>query len=126
MKMAIEENENADEIKVDDVDLGSTATNDEDGWKDPAQSPIFRFEKAGDTFIGTYVQMRENVGPNKSRLYTFTDEGGTEYAIWGSDVIDSRMDLIKPGAPVKITYNGSKPSLKNPARQYHDYTVKTK
>lgn len=77
--------------------------------------------KEGDTVQGRYVAKKTNIGRNKSNVYVLeTDDKKIE--VWGSTVIDARMDQVAVGKMVKIVYKGTKPS-KNFSQPYKDYAV---
>lgn len=53
--------------------------------------------KKDDVIEGVLENIREDVGPNKSRLYTI---GGKTY--WGSRALDALLDNVSVGQKVKI------------------------
>lgn len=64
-------------------------------------------EKKGDSFVGLLVKVEDNVGINKSMLYTFEEKDTNEAkVVWGSTVLDQKMFGIKVGEEVKIVYQG--------------------
>lgn len=65
----------------------------------------WKFEKDGDFIEGILVQKQENIGVNKSRLYSIENADGVKN-VWGSAILDSRMCLTKVGDKLKITYKG--------------------
>lgn len=69
------------------------------------------------TIEGVYKKKEEDVGPNKSRMYTFETKDG-DLKVWGSTVLDGRMDKIPLGANVRIESLG-KPAGKN----YYNFIV---
>ncbi len=58
----------------------------------------------GDATEGTFVKTKVEIGANKSKLHCFTHENGGEFSIWGSTILDDRMEYVKPGDFVRITY----------------------
>lgn len=88
-----------------------------DGWEKVGdnQGPAWKPEKEGDETSGIFVDMKSNVGPNSSKLYTLQQPDGTFVGVWGSAVIDDRMVLIPLGDEVRIVYLGKVPS-KTPGR----------
>lgn len=62
-------------------------------------------EKDGDSIEGVLVAIQEDVGANKSMLYTIeADEKPTN--VWGSAILDQRMVGVKIGELIRITYKG--------------------
>ncbi len=79
---------------------------------------LWNYEKEGDQIEGVLVKTEDNVGVNKSTIYTLETEPGTFIGIWGSTVLDQRMSLVNEGEKVRITYKGlsEKKAGKNPAK----------
>ena len=75
--------------------------------------------EAGDSITGIYAKKKTKVGPNKSNLYIFEIEGKLR-SVWGSKVLDDRMDNIhiEIGDTLRITYEG-----KNEKPEYHKFKV---
>lgn len=96
----------------------------EEQWEEvnPMSTPIWEFQKAGDEVVGILEKVEENVGPNKSRLYTLKKEDGSLVKVWGSTLLDKRFDFISLGEKVKIVYEGKKKSEKS-KRAYNDFKV---
>lgn len=84
--------------------------------------PIWEPKEVGDEVIGTFEKVEENVGPNKSRLYTLKTDDGEMIKVWGSTLLDKRFDFISLGEKVKIVYQGKKKSQKG-GREYHDFKL---
>ena len=74
---------------------------------------------------GILKQVKTKVGPNESNLYVLKREGKEDIAVWGSTVIDSRMEDIELGSEVKIVFLGEATSEKT-GRNYKNYEVYTK
>jgi len=66
---------------------------------------IWSYENEGDCIEGILVLKQEDVGDNKSRMYSIETPEGVKN-VWGSAVLDSRMNLVNVGEKVKITYKG--------------------
>lgn len=63
-------------------------------------------EQDGDTITGVLIKKEREVGVNKSNLYHIeTKEGQT--SVWGSTVLDGRMEYVGEGTVVRITYKGT-------------------
>jgi len=75
------------------------------------------YSKDGDFIEGVLVRVQENIGENKSMLYTLETSAGMK-SVWGSAILDSRMALVKTGDKLKITYKGKAEAKtgKNPAK----------
>lgn len=72
--------------------------------------------------VGKYISADSDVGPNESMLYTIKDKDGKFISIWGSTVIDGRMQKIEVGMIVKIVYKGYSKSPKT-GRSYKDFDI---
>ncbi len=77
----------------------------------------WKYEKEGDFVEGILVRVQENIGANKSMLYSIETPEGVK-SVWGSAILDSRMALVKVGSKIKITYKGLAEAKggKNPAK----------
>jgi len=75
------------------------------------------YKEDGDFIEGFLVQIQEDIGPNKSKLYTVEAPEGVKN-VWGATLLDSRMALVKVGEKIKITYKGLAEAKKgkNPAK----------
>lgn len=96
-----------------------------DQWKKAGeQVPVWDYEGEGvnSEFLGVYKQMKDNVGPNNSKLYTFQKKDGTFGAVWGSTVIDGRMMEVPLGYLTKFVYLGKKVGEKG-GREYHNFDI---
>lgn len=90
-------------------------------WNDKNEEGEFML-KDGDSIEGVLVEIQENVGPNKSMLYTLkTDKGSV--SVWGSTVLNIRLKHVAVGDEVKIVYLGLEASEKVKGRHYHNYDV---
>lgn len=78
--------------------------------------PTVKFENPGDFAGGVYVNHRDGVGPNKSRIYELnvpndTTEG-LQVVVWGSTALDRLFDSAYPpvqqGDKLAIIYVGEK------------------
>lgn len=76
------------------------------------------YEKEGDFIEGVLVRSESDVGVNKSNIYTLEVSPGKFIGVWGSTILDQRMNLVNVGDKVKITYKGlsEKKAGKNPAK----------
>ena len=78
------------------------------------------YENEGDAVEGVLVKAENDVGANKSRLYSIETSPGEFKSVWGSVVLDQRMALVKIGQKIRITYKGlaEKQAGKNPAKLF--------
>jgi len=66
---------------------------------------LWTYSNDGDFIEGTLVLKQEDVGDNKSMMYSIETPQGVKN-VWGSAVLDSRMQLVNVGYKVRITYKG--------------------
>jgi len=66
---------------------------------------IWKYDKEGDFIEGFLMDKKKDVGENNASLYGLQTKEGT-VNVWGSAILDSRMDFVKIGDKVKITYKG--------------------
>ena len=76
---------------------------------------VWKPEKEGDKIEGTYIRKKEKVGKNKATLYVL-DVNGEKKTVWGSTVLDDKMDDVLIGDLIRITYEGEE-------KNYHKYLV---
>lgn len=77
---------------------------------------IFLFEKDGDNLEGIYHKKKINVGENKANMYILI-VGDKKLSVWGSTVLDDKMDEVKIGDLITITYLGKQ------KKKYHNYKL---
>ena len=78
--------------------------------------------QANPEFVGAFIGVQAEVGPNKSNLYTFENEGDNkQYVIWGNTVLDNRFSTLVTGQVIKIVYLGEAQSPKG--NTYHNFDV---
>ena len=90
--------------------------------------PTVKFENVGDFAGGEFVHMRENVGPNNSRVYELAvpdgNGGHLNVIVWGSTVLDRHFDSAYPpiqqGDKIGIIYLGDKETTRkqNPVKLF--------
>lgn len=66
---------------------------------------IWKPEAEEDSVEGVYISKEENKGANNSNAYHLEKEG-KQIMIWGTTIIDDRMQYAKIGEYVKIIYKG--------------------
>lgn len=96
----------------------------EEQWEEinPMETPVWQPKKVGDELMGVLEHVDENVGPNKSHMYTLRKPNGDLVKIWGSTLLDSRFQFINLGEHVKIIFQGEKKGVKS-GRDYLDFKV---
>lgn len=81
----------------------------------------------GNVVQGWFVEKKEEVGPNRSNIYKLKvrKQDGTYgfLGVWGTTVLDPKMDLVPLGAEVRITYLGKKPTRTGAGKPYANFTV---
>jgi len=93
--------------------------NQETQWENISPG-IWKPEKDGDSIEGVLKAKRTNVGVNNSNAYDLeTKDGG--FMIWGSKVLDDRMNFVDIGDKVRITYKGKEKNKKE--QDVNIYTV---
>ena len=60
-------------------------------------------EKENDEIEGKLIRIDEEVGENKSMLYTLETENYVR-GVWGSTVLDEKMKIFEVGDSVKIIF----------------------
>ena len=75
----------------------------------------------GAYLVGVLMEKRTGVGANNSNLYVIEKKGGEKVSLWGSALIDSRLQNKEIGQEMAIVYNGKTKSDKT-GREYHDYS----
>ena len=92
---------------------------------DEEKTPIWNGKdlKVGDELVGDFIEVKKEVGANKSNLYLFATQGADsgEVAVWGSTVLDARLANLEEGDKVRIVYLGLEES--KAGRQYKNFDV---
>jgi len=70
---------------------------------------VCSFEKEGDAVEGILIAKQDNVGVNESKAYHL-EKDGKQMMVWGTTVLNSRMDYVNVGDYIRITFKGT---LKN-------------
>ena len=78
-------------------------------------------ENEGDEIFGIYIGVEHDVGENDSNIYTFEVTEGKNVGVWGSTVLDRKMNAVKVGHQVKIVYLGK--VTPQGGREYKNYDV---
>lgn len=80
----------------------------------------WKYEDKGDCIEGVLLEVKEDMGVNKSMLYVIETAPNNPVSVWGSKVLDQKMRYIKVGEHFKIVYEGKK---KGQLKDYHDFRV---
>ena len=83
-----------------------------DNWK-PIEPNVWKPQAQGECIIGVLVNKEpkdENTG--LSAKYQIENEEGM-FLIWGGAVLDDRMQYVKIGSKVRITYEGKTKNKRN-------------
>lgn len=92
-------------------------------------SNVKKFENVDDEIIGIYLGFKDWSNANGSgRIHNFADiddpdNEDSNFIVFGTTALNSKMKRVPIDVPVKIVYLGKKPTKKNPAFKYHDYDV---
>lgn len=76
-------------------------------------------EKEGDFIEGILVTKQDNIGENKSKIYSLEISPAKFISVWGCTILDQRMEYVKEGSKIRITYKGLSEQTskgKNPAK----------
>lgn len=121
---------NLQEIFHDDIQyekiIADSLRNDKGGVKNMSYeevNPDFWIPETENEFIeGVLISKKQDVGVNKSCVYVVETSLGVKN-VWGSTILDSRMDLIEVGSKIKILYKGlgEKKGGKNPPKIFKVY-----
>lgn len=93
---------------------------DKNNWKEVVAEEGSVWDRK-DPIEGKYINYKEKVGPNESKLYTLKTKEG-EVGVWGSTVLDTKFAQIQRNSMVKIEPLGETKSEKS-GRTYQDYKV---
>lgn len=66
---------------------------------------MWTYENDGDLIEGILVLKQDDVGDNKSMMYSIETPEGVKNVL-GTAILDSRMKLVNVGNKIKITYKG--------------------
>ena len=81
--------------------------------------PVWEYKDEGDFIEGTYAKKKTEVGKNNANMY-YIEKDGKVKAVWGSKVLDDKMDdlNLEIGDTIRITYEGE-----NEKPKYHKFKV---
>lgn len=75
-----------------------------DEWK-KIEPGVWKPENKGDSIIGALIS-KEPKDENVSAKYHVEDTNGDLFLVWGSAILDNRLQHVKIGQKIKIVYNG--------------------
>ena len=83
-----------------------------DKWK-TIEPGVWKPEKEGENIIGVLVskEPKDEKGGYSARYYLDTKEG--MFLVWGSAVIDDRMQYVKVGDKIRLTFDGKTKNKRN-------------
>lgn len=81
---------------------------------------VWKYEKEGDQIAGILVRVKPGTDDKSSQYFIQVDQ--QEYLVWGSALLDDRMQAVKIGEFVMITYKGKKP-IPNTTKSLHIFEV---
>lgn len=75
---------------------------------------VWKPQSAGDQIEGTLIKKepRNEKAGISSKYYISTDSGAT-FLVWGSAIIEDRMQFVEPGQKVRITFDGKTKNKRN-------------
>ena len=79
----------------------------------------FEFNEPGDTIVGTYISLEEEVGKYASDVYTIEDNDGKRWSVWSNVVMSDMMAEAEFGDTVGIRFLGF-------VKRYRNYSVVVK
>lgn len=92
----------------------------QDDWVEVNQMTDSSWDRQKE-LVGTFIERKEDVGENHSKLYVLKKEDGTTIGVWGSTVLDTKFSTIELNSEVKIVPLGEAKS--KTGKSYHDYQV---
>jgi len=85
---------------------------------------MYTFEKPGDFIEGRFKGTVARVGENESNVHII-DSKGERFGLWGSAVLDKRMNSVNMDADIMIVFQSLETSDKS-GREYKDFKVYAK
>jgi len=83
-----------------------------DNWK-PIEPNVWKPKETGESIIGVVVNKTpKDESTGLSAKYQLENDRGM-FLIWGSVVLDDRMQYVAVGSKVRITYNGKTKNKRN-------------
>ena len=81
---------------------------------------VWKYENEGDQIAGILVRVKPRTEDKSSQYFLQVDQ--QEYMIWGSALLDERMQAVEIGEFVMITYKGKK-QIPNTTKSLHIFEV---
>ena len=83
-----------------------------DKWR-PIEPSVWKPETEGDNISGVLVnkEQKDEQSGLSARYYLENSEG--KFLVWGTAVIDDRMQYVKTGQKIRITYQGKTKNKRN-------------
>ena len=81
-------------------------------------------EEEGDEIVGTLVDKDPEGGKHGSGLYTVEDDDGTQRIVFGTMVLNDRLNNVDLGSDVKIVFKGEEQAASG--NNYKDFDVFTR
>ena len=92
-------------------------------WTEQPKGPEDESIFIGTTVQGTYVDKTEDVGQNNSNVYKIKTKENGVISVWGSKVLDGKMDKVPKNHIVRITYLGMQDPQNPQGRAYKNFKV---
>lgn len=104
----------------------SNKMSNNDGWTRVSGRSDETWDKNKDKEVsGVLIEIRSNIGPNGSKMYSLQKPDGKVISVWGSSMLDNRMASIPLGNEVRIVYLGKEMNPKT-HRSYHNFDIMTR
>jgi hypothetical protein len=87
-------------------------------WIEIKTGEIFQFGKVDEQLVGVLVGIRQGQFNNKVYDLEYKDK---QFTVFGNTVLDDKMQRVKVGDVVRITFLGEK--LSKDKRKYKDYRI---
>ncbi len=94
----------------------------DDSWKQTGSSDTWDFEKNKE-LQGVFLETREGVGSNNSKMHYVRTKDGERVGFWGSTVLDGRLQEVPVGSQIMIVYKGKQESEKRKGSQFKVFEV---
>jgi hypothetical protein len=101
---------NLNETEGLETDAETVEDEEEETWEEVVTN-FWKPETDGDSIQGVLLAKKDEVGINKTKAYDLQTKDGVT-TIWGTTVLDDRLAVINIGEKIRITYKGTKPSLR--------------
>lgn len=82
-----------------------------EGFQSVEPTP-FKWEKPGDTVLGTLLYRQDPEGEINNMRYFIKEEDGSILLVWGTKVLDPKLQLIPDGGQVFIHFREEKQTNK--------------